>query len=351
MADDMTILDIAKEADVSPATVSRVLSDHPNVSDKTYKKVKKIIDKYNFTPNSIARGLLQKNTHTLGIIMPTITHPYYASIFSAAQDEANQNGYVVQIYRLAYNARITDAFVDQLIERRLDGVLLSGGFIESTNPNDLPRVLMRLQRYMPIVTICPPIPGVSCINIYTDLASGMRKAVQHLYNLGHRRIAFIGATSETRSVGERERGFLAEMERLELAAVTQRENIHTPAMGEIAALKLLSGLTRDKWPTALIVINDLMALGVLKQLHSMGLSLPDDMAVVGCDNQFFSAYTLPPLTTVEVDTDGHGRIAMQQLLQARDDNTPPFTQVREPTLVIRKSCGAYQIRNKEAASD
>lgn len=345
--ENMTILDIAREAGVSPATVSRVLSEHPNVSEKTYAKVRAVVDKYNFKPNRIAAGLQQKSSHTLGIIMPDIKHPYYASIFSAAQEEAHNNGYVVQLYRLNYNARITDEFVDQLIERRLDGVILSGGFVESTTGTyNLSTVLNRLQQYMPIVTICPPIPGLRCINIYTDLDAGMRKAVRHLASLGHRRIAFIGATPETRSVGEREHAFLDEIERFGLTPILQPESIHTPAMGEIATLKLLTSLPRDEWPTALIVINDLMALGVLKQLHGMGLTLPDDMAVIGCDNQFFSAFTLPPLTTIEVATEEHGRIAMQQLLQARIHDAPPFTQVREPSLVVRDSCGAKLDRKR-----
>ncbi len=336
----LTILDIAREAGVSPATVSRVLSDQPNVSPKTYEAVKRVIDKYDFKPNSIARGLLRKHSYTMGIILPSITHPYYAAMFSAAQEEAGHAGYVVQIYRLAYNARITDAFVDQLIERRLDGVLLSGGFVEPKDLSELPAVLTRLQRYMPIVTVCPPIPGLTCVNIYTDLALGMRKAVRHLAALGHRRIAFIGATDETRSVGERERGFYEEMRALDLAALTVQEHIHTPAMGEMATLRLLSGLPRGEWPTALIVVNDLVALGVLKQLHAMDLTIPDEMAVVGCDNQFFSAFTTPPLTTLEVNAEEHGRVAMQQLLRACAGEVKPFTQVREPTLILRASCGA-----------
>lgn len=338
--DTITILDIAREAGVSAATVSRVLGDHPNVSQKTYQAVRRVIDKYNFKPNSMARGLLSRSSRTMGIILPSITHPYYASIFSAAQEEAGSNGFVVQIYRLPYNIRISDAFVDQLIERRLDGVLFSGGFVEPKSPEELPAVLGRLKQYMPIVTVCPPIPGLSCISIYTDLALGMRKAVRHLATLGHRRIAFLGATDETRSVGDREAGFFDEMRALSLSPLIQPEKTHTPQTGEMAVLKLLSGLPRMEWPTALIVVNDLMALGVLRQLSKMGLTLPDDMAVVGCDNQFFSAYTHPPLTTLEVNTDEHGRVAMQQLLQATRQDIPPFIQVREPTLIVRESCGA-----------
>lgn len=345
-AGQMTILDIASEAGVSPATVSRVLSGHPNVSEKTCRKVQAVIDKYNFKPNSIARGLLSRSSQTMGVILPSISHPYYAAIFNATQDEASRAGYVLQAYRLAYNARITDAFVDQLIERRLDGALLSGGFVEPKNSDELPRVLGRLRQYMPIVTICPPIPGLSCISIYTDLALGMRKAVRHLYTLGHRRIAFIGATDETRSVDERERGFTLETEALGLTTIIQPENVHTPAMGETATLKLLAGLPRAEWPTALVVVNDLMALGVLRQLNRMGLTLPDDMAVVGCDNQFFAPFTHPPLTTLEVNMEEHGRLAMHQLLQATTTDTPPFTQVLEPMLVVRCSCGAERVTHE-----
>jgi DNA-binding LacI/PurR family transcriptional regulator len=344
---NLTILDIAREAGVSPATVSRVLAGHPHVSPKTRQAVQLVIDKYNFKPNGNAKGLLQGQTHLLGVIMPDITHPYYASIFSAAQDEANRQGYTVLLHRLAYNAMITDDFIDQLIERRLDGVLLSGGFIESTNPSDLPRVLTRLQQYMPIVTICPPIPGLSCVNIYTDLHGGVAKAVRHLAALGHRHLAFLGATGETRSVGEREQGFYAETRRLGLRATVRHDSIHTPEQGEIATRALLEGLPRVQWPTALIAVNDLMALGALKELRRMGLSVPGDMAVVGCDNQFFSAYTDPPLTTIEVDTEGHGRSALAELLRARAEGAMPFTLVREATLVVRGSCGAGGMGNGE----
>ena len=338
--ENKTILDIAREAGVSPATVSRVLSGYPNVSAATQARVQAVVDKYRFKPNSMARGLLQKSSGAFGIIMPDITHPYYAGIFSAAQEEARRHGYVVQLYRLAQNAMITDEFVNQLIERRLDGVLLSGGFIESTNPSDLPAVLTRLQRYMPIVTICPPIPGLSCINIYTDLASGARKLVRHLYTLGHRHIAFIGSTQETRSVGEREHGYVKEMLHLSLEPVQQPETIHTPATGEQAILKLLASNNGPDRPTALIAVNDLMALGALHQLTSMGFRLPQDMAVVGCDNAFFSAFTSPPLTTLEVHSKEHGTTAMRQLLQTRQSGSSPFTQVLEPTLIVRESCGA-----------
>lgn len=339
-AENLTILDIAKEAGVSSATVSRVLSKHANVRPATIQKVRAVVDKYSYQPNSIARGLLQKQSHTLGVILPDVKHPYYASIFSAAQREAAGIGSAVQLYKLAYNAVITDDFVSQLIERRLDGALFCGGFVEPENPRDLPDVLSGLQRYMPIATICPPLAGLNCVSIYPDLQGGMRKIVGHLARLGHRRIAFIGATRETRSVGEREKGFCAEAERLGVETILHYENIHNPAMGEISAQKLLSGRPSGEWPTAVAVVNDLMALGVLKGLKRMGLSVPGDIAVAGCDNQFFSEYTDPPLTTLDLNAEELGKMAMRQLLQAREADAVTFAQARDTILIIRESCGS-----------
>jgi DNA-binding LacI/PurR family transcriptional regulator len=350
-AESLTILDIAREAGVSSATVSRVLSQHPNVRPDTFQKVKAVVDKYNYKPNSIARGLLQRQSHTLGIILPDIKHPYYASVFSAAQREAMSSGYVVQFYRLAYNSTITDDFINQLIERRLDGVLLCGGFIEPTCANDLPDVLHRLQRYMPIVTICPPITGLRCINIYTDLRSGVRKVVRHLSQLGHRRIAFIGATHETRSVGERQLGFEEEMAQLGLEPILLVENIHTPAMGETSVRRLLAEEGGDRAPTALVVVNDLVALGVLKGLRKLGISVPEEMAVVGCDNQFFSEYTNPPLTTIDLAPEELGLLGTRALLHAHDSNAASFNQARESTLIIRESCGAYLRRKIDVSAE
>ncbi|GHU71141.1 LacI family transcriptional regulator [Clostridia bacterium] len=339
----LTIIDIAREAGVSSATVSRVLSKHPNVKAATALRVREVVDKYGYQPNSIARGLLQRQSHILGIIMPDIKHPYYAGIFSAAQREAANVGSAVQLYRLTYNATITDEFISQLIERRLDGTLLTGGFIESPGAHDLPAVLMRLRRYMPIVTIGPPIPGFGSPRVWPDLHSGVQRAVRHLVGLGHKRLAFIGATSDTRSVGEREQGFREACEQYGVEAILHYESIHNPSTGETCAIRLLNGMNRRDWPSALVVINDLTALGVLKGLRRMGLTVPDDIAVVGCDNQFFSEYTHPPLTTLDVNAEELGRLAMRRLLDSQFDETDESTAepiVIQPRLIIRESCGA-----------
>lgn len=335
----ITIYDIAKEAGVSPATVSRVIAGHTNVSVNTRKMVQKIIDKYQFTPSSTAQELLRKRSVSLGLILPGVKHPYYAEMFEGAYAEARALGYTLMLFCLQDGKSLTPAFMEEIARRRVDGVILSGGVVEITPEEELIPMLQMLRRSMPILTICPPVSQVDSISIYSDLTSSVRQSLQHLYNLGHRRIAFLGGTFESRSAGEREEGFVQEMKRLSLSSMYRHEAGHSAEAGQMAVIKLFSSLRGMKRPTALLCINDLVALGALRQLHQMGLRVPEDIAIIGCDNHFFSAYTQPPLTTVDLHPSEHGKVAVQQLVAAITEKPLSFSQLRPATLIVRESCG------------
>jgi LacI family transcriptional regulator len=338
----ITIFDIAKEAGVSIATVSRVLSDSAGVKMETKQNVMKVIAKYDFSPSMIARGLHQRKSNTLGIVLPEITNPFYAELFNSADAEAQRFGYSMLLHRIEQNERVDPSFIDRLIEKRLDGVLLAGGIVECPTP-EIINILARLQRYMPMMIFAPPIKGLDCIYLYVDLYESSCQSVRHLHALGHRRIALLGGDDSNVSSTEREKGFFDETRRLSLNsnAAYRHETGYTPASGEVGVLKLLSSIPRKEWPTALIAINDLVALGTLRQLHRMGMSVPGDFALIGCDNQFFAQYTIPPLTTVDLHTEELGRAAVKHLLKAREADAIHFTQMRESTLIIRESCGAH----------
>ncbi len=338
--DRVTIYDIAREAGVSPSTVSRVLSGQNNVNAVTRGRVQAVIQKHHFTPSSIAQGLLQKNTRTLGMILPGIQQPYYASMFTGAHNEAQRLGYTLQLFPIRPQETTTQPLMDHIDKRRLDGVILSGGIVEAIMNEGLVRQLQQLSRAMPIVAVCPPLPGLDCINIYSDLTSSVRQSMRHLYTLGHRRIAFLGGSYESRSAGERELGFIDEAERLGLPSRYRHEAGHSPEAGEMGVIKLLSTLPQREWPTALLCINDLVALGAMRQLRRMQIRIPEDMAIIGCDNQFFSPYTCPPLTTVDLHPDEHGRAAIQQLISSIGKEPIAFSQLRPATLIVRESCGA-----------
>ena len=240
------------------------------------------------------------------------------------------------------NQAISSDIVSELLRCRMDGVLFAGS-IWSADRRDLNSALQKLGRYMPVATICPDDVSLECICIQSDLVNCSRLPIRHLHTLGHRRIAFLGGSMHSRDTSRRGVGFL---EQLRLMDLPDDPAYHVDAgydmeSGERATLRMLSGLDRNRWPTAIVTFNDLVALGVMKQLKKMGLKLPDDMAIIGCDNQFFCAYTDPSLTSVDLHPEEMARSAVRELLLARESSSSrSFAMVREATLVVRESCGA-----------
>lgn len=337
----VTIYDIAREAGVSTATVTRVLAGHPSVKAATRERVQRIIDAHAYTPSASARDLERGQTKTLGIVLPQISNPYFARIFIAANEEAAAGGYSLWLYQVVGQAHISRATVDEILRRRLDGVLFAGN-IWSTEAAGLSEAIGRLKRHMPVVAICPPATQLDCICLYSDLVDCARLPVRHLAALGHRRIAFVGGSLDAGDMSRRGQTFLKELAALGLPddPAYHIDTGYDAEGGERAVLRLLSSLERRRWPTALIAFNDLVALGALRQLKLMGLRVPQDMAVIGCDNQFFCSYTDPPLTSMDLHPEELSRGAIRELLTAQESTPPSFSLVREATLVVRESCGA-----------
>lgn len=344
-----TIYDIAREAGVSTATVTRVVRGDDNVRDTTREKVQRVIDAHAYAPSASAQHLEHGQSKTIAIIMPAVINPYFTRIYNEAYKEAAAHGYYAWLFQIEESRPIPRELVDELIRRRMDGVIFAGG-IWSTERSGLADALERLKHYMPVATICPPSLKMDCICIYSDLASCSRLPVRHLHALGHRRIAFIGGSMQFKDTSKRGENFLEELRALGLQ---DDPAYHVDAgfdaeSGERAILRMLSGLERRRWPTAIIAFNDQMALGAMKQLKQMGLRLPEDMAIIGCDNQFFCPYTDPPLTTVDLHPEEMTQSAVRELLIAREGNqSQSFSMMREATLIVRESCGAklgYQKR-------
>ncbi|MDR1569145.1 MAG: LacI family transcriptional regulator [Oscillospiraceae bacterium] len=338
----ITIFDIAREAEVSIATVSRALGEKPNTASKKQKKVIEIAQKYNYKPSLAAGGLNRGRTQLLGIVMPEILHPFYCEVFNAAAAEARTREYSVVFHRIADGDEGYQSFLDLLIRQRPDGLMLAGGLVENAKGPSKLQFLQHLQKYMPVVILGQSVEGFICPCVSIDLAEATRASVRHLDSLGHKRIAFIGGDPINRSSGERESGYYEEMRRLGLDAdyYEHHEGGYSPLDGEIGVVKLLTRLRREQWPTAIIAINDLVALGAIRQLIRMGLRVPDDMAVVGCDNHFYGAYVNPPLTTVDLGTVDAARAAMMLLLDPPAMGTESLVHRREPALIVRESCGA-----------
>jgi len=341
MSSKVTIYDIAREAGVSTATVTRVVRGDANVKAATREKVQRVIDAYAYVPSDSARHLDGGSARTIALVMPHVANPYFARIYSAAYEECRANGYTLFLYQVKEHKPITRDLVDEIIRRRFDGAVFAGG-IWSSERSGLSEALSMLKHHMPTVAICPASTELDCICINNDLVAGIRLPVRHLHALGHRRIAYIGGSMQTNDPSRRGENFLLEMQALGLP---DDPGYHIDAGydsegGERAVLRMLSALDKRRWPTAMVAFNDLVALGAIKQLRRMGLHLPDDMAVVGFDNQFFCPYLDPALTSVDTHPEEQAQSAIRELLSTRNRNASAFSIVQDATLVVRESCGA-----------
>jgi len=282
----ITIFDIADEAGVSVATVSRALSDTSNLKSAKQRKVLEVVRKYNYKPSVAARGLNQRNSKLISISLPEILHSFYSELFAAAADTARENGYSIIPTRVPDNRNGYQAFLDQLIERRPDGLILVGDLVEDETENNRLTVLNQLRHYMPIVLISDPIEDFPCVYISSDMAEGAQISVRHLHTLGHKRIVFLGGKPYKRGSCKRAQGYCDAMRALGLEEYICERLVYGYSLedGVIGINKLLSEFNGPVLPTTVIAINDLVA---------MGIRVPEDMAGVGCDNQFFSPMPIP----------------------------------------------------------
>lgn len=336
-----TIYDVAHCAGVSIATVSRVLSGG-SASAAAKQKVEQAVRTLGYH-HSAPRRVQERQTprRTLALVVSNLSNPYYADLASGAEEAARRNGYALQIYCHDLNEPISPALINQIIEHQPAGAVLVGSMVENGTDTELLSMLMRLRQAMPLAIIGPRIAGLDCINITSDLSLSVRKSIAHLLSMGHERIAFIGGSSSIRSASVREQAFYAEMERLGKPILrVGAESGFIPRDGEMGVARLFASLSEKERPTALITINDLVALGALRELHRLNLRVPEDVALIGCDNQFFTPYLNPPLTTVDLHPVDHGKNAVSELISAiSGGNVYSFSQIRECSLIVRESCG------------
>ena len=337
-----TIVDVAKKAGVSIATVSRTLSGG-SVSGVARSKVETAIKELDYQPGSVRSGRRLAEERYFAMVISSQTSPYYAAMCEGMTAEAARSGY--RLISLNYpESTGIESITNDLLKLRPAGALLAGYVVESSLAQDIVRdCLQRLQQAMPLVAIGPPIEGIECARLTSDPSQCVRKAMAHLAMLGHRRIAFVGGDRSARFSVIRENAYYEEAERLDCVMDPTYVVLTgcTSQAGELGVSILLGNHRPQDYPTAIFAINDLTALGALRQLRRSGLDVPRDIALVGCDNAFFAPYLTPSLTTVDLHPYEHGRAAIAELIMSIHAGHPiSFNQSFESSLIVRESCGA-----------
>jgi LacI family transcriptional regulator len=329
----MNIREVAKRAKVSTATVSRTINNSEKVDPGTAARVQKAIQELNFYPNTHARTLVSGRSRMMGLIISDITNPFFPELVKSFQDAALRSSQEVIIGNTDYNPKRMAGCIRRMVERKVDGVAIMTSEADPGLMTELTR------RNIPTVFMDTGKSGPHSANIRIDYAQGIHEAMQHLFSLNHRRIAFITGPMNLESVRIRCEAYLSGLKSCGLSDRALIEKGDHRIEGGAMAMRNLLKLPQR--PTAVVASNDLSAIGALGVIHNAGLRVPDDISLIGFDDIAFANWTQPPLTTVILSRTQlavTAFAALEALIRKEDGSQTDYTI---PThLVMRKSTRA-----------
>ncbi len=327
----MRIKDVAREAGVSTATVSHVINETKFVTDDTRRKVRDAIGKLNFYPNAHARSLASGRSNIIGLLVSDISNPFFPELVKSIETAAFERGYNIMLFNTNYDAGRAADHVRRLIELQVAGVALMTAELDPGLINELQK------RQVRAVFNDIGVVGEYLSNIVLDYACGIEEAVRHLVSLGHKRIAHIAGSSRISSGNIRRDAFVEAMRKFLPGSDDSLiyEGDFRFESGRMAAMKIIQLGAK---PTAVVVANDMMALGAMAEFKAAGLSVPQDISIVGFDDIAFASLCDPPLTTVCSPRVEIGRRAIEALLTTIEKPGQSGAEIRIPThLIVRKS--------------
>ena len=322
---------LAEHLGLNPATVSVVLNDVPgrSIPQATRDRIKAAAKAMNYQPNLLARSLRNRRTLTIGILVPELGDGYHTQVMSGIGDQLIQSGYFYFTAHHRHKRSLVEDYTRMLIGRGAQGLIAIDTQLE--HPVSIPVVAVAGHRHIEGVT-----------NVLLDHARAADLALRHLYELGHRKIAFMRGQPFSSDSDERWKSLVAVAERLKLEIkpeliVRLDRDMSSPELGYPVVQQLLA--TKEPF-TAIVAFNDISAIGAIRALKDVNLRVPEDVSVIGFDDIKAAAYTLPRLTTINQPLEEIGRVATQSLLNRIHNTVPPRDEITvEPELVIRESTG------------
>ncbi|GHU76507.1 LacI family transcriptional regulator [Spirochaetia bacterium] len=338
---EVTIYDIAREAGVSPATVSRVLTNNARVSDKKRGLIEGVIRKYDFRPNAVARQL-SSSTRILGLMTADIRNPYYAALAVECEKAANERNYTVLLCNMLNDKALEEAHLEKLYAQRVEAIIQIGCRVDDlvSDPAYAEQV-RRVSRTIPF--ICSgKLDGTRAYSIRIDHAESMKLVMEHLVALGHRDIAFVGGVRRVQSTHEKLQQYIYLMG---VHGLSFRENyIMEGSYDEISGYNGMKALLdHETAPSAVIAINDFSAVGVMRAIFDRGLSIPGDISVVSFDNTFISEAVRPKLTTVDYNYPEFGKTMVETAINIIEKKAVSDVQLIKPRLIVRDSSAGVKL--------
>ncbi len=329
----VTLRDVARAAEVHPGTVSRALNEgtRGQVKPETAERILAVAAELGYRVNPIARSLRTNRSHTVGVLLPDLTNPFYPPLVRGVEDELGSRSYVALVANTDGDPDRERRVLDNLRERQVDG------FIVMIARRKHPLLQELAERGTPMVLVSRDVDGLDVPRVMLDDTEAMSLAVTSLVKLGHRRLAHVSGPSTVSTAVRRRRGFLS---------AARAAGLSAPAIVESSLFSIDAGaeacaelMAREPAVTGIVAANDMIALGCIAALRVAGLRCPEDVSVIGCNDGALLAHTNPPLSTVTVPTYEMGKSAAQLLLSQLDSDHRDTAQVHElrPTLTLRAS--------------
>ncbi|MFS0782912.1 LacI family DNA-binding transcriptional regulator [Bacillus sp. 1P06AnD] len=334
----ITIKDVAKLANVAPSTVSRVIADHAKISQSTKERVREAMKELGYHPNFIARSLANQSTQVIGLVLPASTdiyfqNPFFSTVLRGLGEAAHEKCYSIQMNTGKTDEENLQAVVEMVQGRRVDGIILLYSKIDD------PIICYLKERNFPFVIIGKPYDGGEEItHVDNNNFRAAKEATEYLLGKGHQRIGFIGGDPQYVVTLDRKLGYRKALEEAGVDYSTDMEvESEFLEMGGKQAVAALLQLVEP--PTALIVTDDLVAMGVLNVLKERHISVPEEMSIVSFNNVLFAELANPPLTSVDIGIYDLGYQAAKSLIQHIENPKEPKKRIILPfRLVERESC-------------
>lgn len=329
--------DIARQAEVSEATVSRVLNDRPGVSPETRQAVLTALDVLGYERPARLR---KRSAGLVGLVVPELDNPIFPAFAQVIETTLAQSGFTPVLCTQTPGGVTEDEYVEMLLDRQVSGIVfVSGLHADTTADHDRYRKLV--SRPLPIVLVNGFAPDIEAPFVSCDDRLASELAVSHLAALGHRRIGLISGPERFQPVQRKLAGYRGAMTRLLGLAESELDELVSLSLFGVEGGEAAAGRLLDRGVTGLVCGSDLMALGAIRAARQRGLSVPDQVSVVGYDDSPLIAFTDPPLTTVRQPVRAMAVAAVRALVDEINGHAAPHSEyVFPPELVVRGSTGA-----------
>lgn len=339
-----TLRDIAEKLKISVSTVSRVVNNKSYVKPETREMVLKALEKYNYTPNQVARSLKSKSTNTIGVVVPDISEDFFAYVIKGIDDILSKNEYTIILCDTGEDPEKEELYLNMLMEKQIDGIILAT--VSKKNPvlDDL------FAKEVPVIFI-DNLPNIKSNydSVIIDNSKASYMAVEHLIKLGHKEIGIITGRIEETTGNERLMGYKKALE--EYKITVKDSLIAVGDFKEASGYENMNKLLKvNKDMTAVYVASSKMTFGAIKAIKGQGLDIPEDIALVGFDVHDTSGLITPSITTVTQPEQLIGKVAGELLIKKLQSSDEQFCQkiVLDPGILIKDSCG-FAMSNRNNA--